>query len=236
MHTPKTAAALEKALKSLADPERAEAYLRFFKTGPGEYGEGDAFYGIRMPDIRETAKAFRELPLAEIRILLASPIHELRMCGSVILTLQYAKGDDKKRAEVFNFYIRHARRINNWDLVDVSAHKIVGAHLLNRDRTLLYRLAKSRNLWERRIAVVATAHFISKGDLDDTFRISEMLLADKHDLIHKACGWMLREAGKKDLKRLEAFLDRHVQDMPRTMLRYAIEKLPERKRKAYLNR
>jgi 3-methyladenine DNA glycosylase AlkD len=246
-----TAAAAKKELRKLADPVRAKEYLWFFKTGKGEYGEGDKFIGVTMPQIRAVAKTCLSLSLQEIEMLLRSRYHENRMLALVVLTEQYntcAKNENEQITKysvlrdrtkvstsvIYAFYLQHTDRINNWDLVDVSVHKIVGAHVLNRDRKVLYTLAQSTNLWERRMAIVATAMFIHHNDLDDTFALSELLLYDTHDLMHKAVGWMLREAGKKDAKRLSAFLQTHAVQMPRTMLRYAIEKYPERERKKWL--
>jgi len=236
MKVTQTAREAERRLKKLADPTCAKRCAGFFKTGPGEYGEHDTFYGIRVPDLRSLAKAFYLMPLGEVERLLYSSIHEARFLSLLILVHQFETSDNKTQSTVFRFYKKHAKQVNNWDLVDLSAPKIVGAYLWKRPRESLFRLAKSPNLWERRIAVVATHFFISKHDLHDTFAISASFLTDKEDLIHKACGWMLREAGKKDVQVLEAFLDSYIQDMPRTMLRYAIERFPEAKRKAYLER
>jgi len=226
----------ESALKKLADPERAKQLARYFKTGSGQYGEGDRFYGIRVPDIRKTARQFQELQLEEIESLLQSPMHETRLLSLLMLLDRYRVGGESIKEQIFLFYKTHTKRINNWDLVDISAPGIIGVHIFEKDRSLLFTLAKSSNVWERRIAVIATMYFISKNDLEDTFTICEKLLTDTHDLMHKACGWALREAGKKDIKRLESFLETHIKRMPRTMLRYAIEKFPEKKRKAYLKR
>ncbi len=226
----------ESALKKLADPERAKQLARYFKTGSGQYGEGDRFYGIRVPDIRKTARQFQELQLEEIESLLQSPMHETRLLSLLMLLDRYRVGGESIKKQIFLFYKTHTKRINNWDLVDISAPGIIGVHIFEKDRSLLFTLAKSSNVWERRIAVIATMYFISKNDLEDTFTICEKLLTDTHDLMHKACGWALREAGKKDIKRLESFLETHIKRMPRTMLRYAIEKFPEKKRKAYLKR
>lgn len=222
-------------LQSLGDPEIAAHSQRFFKTGPGEYGEGDIFLGIRVPVLHSCLRDYRRIPLSEALELLQSPYHEARMLALLILVAQY--GSSKKEAErrdIYEAYLRHTRFINNWDLVDCSAQHIVGAHLLSRDRKPLYTLARSRVLWERRIAVLATFAFIRQGEFADTLSLAEILLHDSKDLIHKAVGWMLREVGKRDQAVLEALLSRHSQNMPRTMLRYAIEKLPEDKRKTYL--
>jgi 3-methyladenine DNA glycosylase AlkD len=222
-------------LKGLADPEIAAHSLRFFKTGPGEYGEGDKFLGIRVPVLRTIAKSHLALDLEEIAILLGSPYHEVRLIAVLILSLKYPKADPATQNVIYNFYCEHTHGINNWDLVDSSADKIVGAHLHSRDRAPLYKLGQSENLWERRISIVSTLDFIRKNDFADTLKLSEKLLNDSHDLIHKAVGWMLREVGKRDQDRLLPFLDQHAEIMPRTMLRYAIERLPEPLRLGYLH-
>ncbi len=229
-----TLAQLKKELKSLADPEYAKILRKFFKTGKGEYGEGDVFLGIRVPVQRKTAKEFKDLKIKDIQKLLSNKIHDERSVALFILIGQYAGGDEKIKKQVYNFYLRNTENINNWDLVDSSAPNIVGDYLLDKPRNILYKLAKSRNLWERRIAVVAVYAFIKNGDFKDIIKIAEMLLKDEHDLIHKAVGWMLREVGKKDEKILEKFLDKHYRVMPRTMFRYSIEKLNNEKRKFYL--
>jgi 3-methyladenine DNA glycosylase AlkD len=223
-------AAARRDLKRVSTLARAKTNAWFFKTGKGEYGEGDRFIGVTVPQTRAIAQKYPDLPLSDVARLLASKIHEERLLGVIILTKQYAGHP----TEIYRFYLAHAARINNWDLVDASAPNIVGTHLLNRSRSILDRLARSRNLWERRIAIVATWTFIRHGQLDDTFRITEQLMGDTHDLIHKACGWMLREAGKKDEKVLKRFLDQYVARMPRTMLRYAIERLPKPAQRRYL--
>lgn len=224
-------------MKTLKDPERAQSNEWFFKTGPGQYGEGDTFWGLTMPEQRSVAKQFfKDVKLDDVQKLLNSPIHEQRMTGLLILVYKYPKSTPAQQKQIYNFYMKNYARINNWDLVDASAHKIAGAYLLAKDRKPLYVFAKSKNLWKKRIAIIATAAFINENDLDDTFAISEILLKDNHDLIHKAVGWMLREAGKKNQKRLLEFLDTYATTMPRTMLRYSIEKLPEQKRKYYLHK
>lgn len=223
---------VRKALKSLADPEKARILQRFFKTGPGQYGEGDIFIGVMVPDSRQVAKKFGDLPLEEVEVLLKSKVHEERLVALLILIQKYSHADDKN--EIFDFYLRNADRINNWDLVDVSAPNILGAHLINGKRELLYRLAKSDSIWKRRMAIVATLHFIRNNDFADTLRIAEILLHDAHDLIHKAAGWMLREVGKRDLAAEEAFIAKHCKSMPRTMLRYALERFPEGKKHRYM--
>lgn len=225
---------IQRQLSELADAAVAEHSQRFFKTGPGEYGEGDTFIGIRVPVLRRVAKEHRAITLDDVEIILHSPIHEARLLALLILVLQYAKGDAARRKEIFDLYCANTTHINNWDLVDTSAPPIVGEYLRPRSRTLLHRWATSRDLWRRRIAIIATFTFIKHGDFDDTLAISETLLRDEHDLIHKAVGWMLREVGNRDRAAEEAFLRQHHQTMPRTMLRYAIEKFPETKRKEYL--
>lgn len=222
-----------KELEVLKDKKTAEILQRFFKTGKGEYGEGDVFLGIRVPVQRQVAKRHASLRMTDIQKLLESKVHEHRMVALLILLEKY-KSEDKSRGAIFRFYLNNAKRVNNWDLVDLSCPGIVGDYLSDKPRKVLYKLASSANLWERRISIVSTYAFIRKGDYKDTLNISEMLLGDGHDLIHKAVGWMLREVGKKDAKVLKAFLDRHCRKMPRTMLRYAIERLPESERKRYL--
>jgi 3-methyladenine DNA glycosylase AlkD len=221
-------------LREFADRERAKFHLRFFKTAPGEYGEGDRFLGIRVPDLRRVAREFRSLSLKDVEKLLASRWHEERLLALVILVDQYERGSDAEREAIYRLYLASTDRINNWDLVDASAPQIVGAHLLHRDRRVLYRLAKSRSVWERRIAIIATARFIRSGQFDDTFAIVAGLLDDEHDLIHKAAGWMLREIGKRNREAEERFLRKHASRMPRTMLRYAIERFPRALRLRYL--
>lgn len=225
---------IQNELRKYASEERKKVNLRFFKTGKEHYGAGDQFIGVRVPDMRIVAKKFPNLPLKEIETLLLSPIHEERLVSLVVLVEQYKKGSEKTKQEIYDFYLRNAPRVNNWDLVDLSADKIVGPHLLNQNKSILRKLAQSPNLWEKRISIVSTYHFIRHKQFDDTFAIVELLMNDKHDLIHKACGWMLREVGKRDEKELIHFLQKHYTKMPRTMLRYAIEKFPEKKRKAYL--
>lgn len=230
-----TARALMAELSELANEEHAAASQWFFKTGPGEYGEGDVFIGLKMPVIRKTARPYRELPLDQIELLLASEIHEFRMAAAVILSergKRHAKRSEVAEAKVlFRFYLAHTDRINHWDLVDISCRDVVGRYLLAvGDTRPLFKLARSRSLWERRIAIVSTSAFIGEGKLDPTFELSALLLGDEHDLIHKATGWMLREAGKKDEAALEHFLAEHAPAMPRTALGYSIEKMtPERR-------
>ncbi len=225
---------LRNDLRKEANKEQAVNLQRFFKTGKGEYGEGDIFYGIKVPVQRGIAKKHRELNLPELQELLNSPIHEERLTALFILVDQYGKGDDKEKEKIFRLYIKNACKINNWDLVDLSAPKIVGAHLFNRDKSILFKLAVSLNLWEKRIAILSTMYFIKYLHFETTFKIAEILLNDRHDLIHKGVGWMLREVGNKNLKEEEKFLGKYYKQMPRTMLRYAIEKFPENTRKDYL--
>jgi 3-methyladenine DNA glycosylase AlkD len=225
---------LKKEIKKSANPVKAAGLQRFFKTGPGEYGEGDIFLGIMVPVQRVLAKKYKALLLKEIKELLYSGIHEERLIALLILVEQYKQANEKLKEEIFTFYHLHRKKINNWDLVDLTADRISGSYLMDKDKTLLYKLAESNNFWERRIAVMSTFHFIKNNAYDDALRISEILLNDKHDLIHKAVGWMLREIGNRDIKTEEAFLIKYYKKMPRTMLRYAIEKFPEKKRIAFL--
>ena len=221
-------------MRSLGSLERAEVSQRFFKTGKGEYAEGDLFIGLTVPDLRKLARDYRTLSHKEIIRLLKSKIHEERLLALLILCLQYAKGDEALREAIYNLYLAHTKFINNWDLVDVTAPHIVGAYLSERDRQPLYELAKSSSLWKKRIAIIATFHFIRNHDFDDSLRIAELLLLDDHDLIHKAVGWMLREIGNRNRGYEEAFLQTHYRRMPRTMLRYAIERFDEETRRQYL--
>lgn len=232
-----TATSLFRDLKALGNRDVAEHARGFFKTGPGEYGEGDKFLGIRMPVIRQQVVRLREHSLADISSILHSSWHEMRMLALLALVDHYHRGDEKKREAVVRSYLDNIDWINNWDLVDCSAHKILGPWYQHRDRQPLYQMAQSVNLWERRIAVMTTFHFIrfsGEKDVAITLDLAEMLLSDEEDLIHKAVGWMLREAGKFQPGKTRSFLDKHHQKMPRTMLRYAIEKLPENRRQAYL--
>lgn len=229
-----TASQARARLKELSDPELATFLMRFFRTGPGEYGEGDKFLGLKVPTVRRVAREFRDLSLDEVSKLLKSKFHEERLLALVLLTNRFAKASEGERAKICKFYCGHLGFVNNWDLVDVSAPQILGRHLLERDRSLLYKLAKSKNLWKKRVAMVATFAFIREKQFDDTFEIAEILLEDSHDLIHKAVGWMLREAGKRDERRLRVFLDKHAARMPRTALRYAIEKFTPSQRAYYM--
>lgn len=221
-------------LDELASDAYAAVSKRFFKTGPGEYGDGDEFIGVRVPALRKLAKKFQDISLKDVETLLASPIHEKRFLALLLLMHHYAKGDTPIKRCIYRLYLNNTRFINNWDLVDLSAMHIVGNWLLDRDKTPLYRLARSKDLWERRIAVISTFCYIRRNQYEETLIISEMLLNDGEDLIHKAVGWMLREVGKRDFEAEEAFLKLHYRKMPRTMLRYAIEKFPENLRQDYL--
>jgi 3-methyladenine DNA glycosylase AlkD len=226
---------VRKELQSMADPDKVPILQRFFKTKPGQYGEGDIFIGVMVPQSRQVAKKFSQLSLGEVKMLLYSCIHEERLVALLILAwrYRYSASSSREKVEIVKFYLDNIKQVNNWDLVDLSAPNILGAHLVHRDRRLLYRLVRSESVWERRIAIVATHHFIRTGDFSDTLKIAGMLLQDRHDLIHKAAGWMLREVGKRDAAAEEAFLEKHCSVMPRTMLRYAIERLPESKRRHY---
>lgn len=227
---------IQKEIKKVSNPKKAHFLARFFKTGPGEYAEGDRFLGIVVPDSRKIAKKFSsEISDLNLKKLIQSKWHEQRLIGLLILTYRFPKASASEQKKIYQTYVRQMRFINNWDLVDVTAPKVVGAYLKDRKRTPLYQWARSPSLWKRRIAIISTFYFIQRKDLHDTYRISKRLLKDKEDLIHKATGWMLREAGKKDSRRLEKFLKDHHQKMPRTMLRYAIERFSKTKRKQYLS-
>jgi len=225
---------VENELRRRSSAARAKALKWFFKTGPGQYGEGDRFLGLTMPQIRQLARECDDLTLADVEVLLESPWHEARSLAVVLLAHRYPRADAAMQRAIFTLYLRRADRINNWDLVDISAPRVVGAHLLTRSRAPLHRLAKSRDLWERRIAIVSTAMFIGNDQFDDTLRIAVTLIKDSHDLIHKAVGWMLREVGKRDEAVLRAFLDRRAGKLPRTALRYAIERFSPALRRRYM--
>ncbi len=225
---------LRRRLAALGDPDAAAFAQRFFKTGPGEYAEGDRFMGIRVPAVRALAREFKALPEADALALLQSPLHEERLLALLLLVQASARGDAAARARIYRGYMTHRRFVNNWDLVDTSAPQIVGGHLAGTSRAPLDRLARSRSLWERRIAIIATLHFIRTGDFADTLRIADILRGDSADLMHKAVGWMLREVGNRDRGVEEAWLASRYQSLPRTMLRYAIEKFPEARRRRYL--
>lgn len=222
-------------LKKMEDPVRAKLSQRYFKTGKGEYGEGDIFVGLTTNENRELVKEFIDLPYPEIQKALDNQYHETRLIGLLILVARFRKGDEKEKKFIYEMYLKNSKRINNWDLVDVTADRIVGAYLEDKDKSILNKLAKSKLLWERRIAIMSTFWFIYKGEFKKTLEIAEILLNDREDLIHKAVGWMLREVGKRGgLEQEEAFLLERKNIMPRTMLRYAIEKFPEEKRQRYL--
>lgn len=232
--TLKNAAEVQRRLRSLTSPESAALAKRFFKTGCGQYSENDQFLGLRAKDLHAAAKAARALPIDETRVLIRSPIHDDRTVALLILVNQFHRGDPAIRKVIYDFYLLHTKHINNWDLVDCSAAPIVGRHLADRSRKPLDRLARSESLWERRISVVATHWFVRLGEFEDSLRIAKTLLSDREDLIHKAVGWTLREVGKRDQAALERFLDRHAETMPRTALRYVIERFPEPLRQSYL--
>ncbi|MBA7625243.1 hypothetical protein ES703_32669 [subsurface metagenome] len=223
-------------LKKLSDPEHATKLQGFFKTDKGEYGEGDIFLGVRVPDQRRIAKKYKNIPLTDVIELLQSGIHEHRLTALFILTEQFNKGDEETRRRIVDMYLGNTAYVNNWDLVDSSAHKILGEWLVDKPREVLYEMAESESLWERRISIISTFAFTNRGDLTDALALAKALIEDGHDLIHKASGWVLREVGKKDQSALETFLLEHYQKMPRTMLRYAIERLPEERRRFYMGR
>ncbi|UCG06092.1 MAG: DNA alkylation repair protein [Desulfobacterales bacterium] len=225
---------IKKRLRKLGDKERAAVSQRFFKTGPGEYGEGDIFAGITVPELRKLARQYRHMTLNDTTELLQSPIHEERLLALLILIHKFSTGAAPLKKQIFDLYLNNTRYINNWDLVDVSAQYIVGAYLVQKTKKVLYRLAKSEDFWERRIAIMSTFHFIRQNDFSETLKIARVLIADREDLIHKAVGWMLREIGKRDMQTEEEFLLKYYKQMPRTMLRYAIEKFPKVRRRLYL--
>jgi 3-methyladenine DNA glycosylase AlkD len=228
-------AQLFRDIRRVSTHARAKVSRSFFKTGTGQYGEGDRFLGTTVPDLRVLSVKYQDLSLKDLASLLKSPWHEERLLALLILVRQYARGDAALQSAIYKLYLGHTRYINNWDLVDLSADRIVGAHLQEGDRGLLPKLAQSRSLWERRIAMIASFHFIKRGEYEDALTIAELLLRDEHDLIHRAVGWMLREIGKRDQAVEERFLKKHAARMPRTMLRYAIERFPEPLRRRYLN-
>jgi 3-methyladenine DNA glycosylase AlkD len=225
---------IRRDIRKVARADRARNHQWFFKTGPGDYGAGDQFLGVTVPQLRAIARDYRDLPLKYVVKLLQSAWHEERLLALLILVGQYTRADTRTRHAIHQLYLRNTRSINNWDLVDSSAAQIIGAHLETRDRRVLRRLARSKSLWERRIAMIATYHYIRKGDFKDALAIAALLRRDEHDLIHKAVGWMLREIGKRDRRAEERFLRKHASGMPRTMLRYAIERFPPRTRRKYL--
>jgi len=226
---------LKRKVKKISNPAQAKNLQRFFKTGKGLYGEGDIFAGIMVPQSRKLAQEFSNLPFSDLDQLIKSKIHEERLIALLILVHNFEKTEYKGRKKIFDFYLKNTKYINNWDLVDLSAPRVVGNYLLNKPRAVLYKLVKSKNLWERRIAVLATFMFIKNNQFKDSLEISKILLSDSHDLIHKAVGWMLREVGKKSLNVELKFLNKYSKKMPRTTLRYAIERFPENLRKKYLN-
>lgn len=221
-------------LEGLSNSEIAVHSQKYFKTGKGEYGHGDKFLGIRVPVLRKAVKLFQDVTLSEIRKLLKSEYHEVRLFALLLMVNQFTKGDVEEREQIYNLYLMHTKYINNWDLVDSSASYIVGVWLFDKDRSILYELAQSSQLWERRIAIISTAYFVKKEQFGDTLKLSRILLNDPEDLIHKAVGWMLREVGKRDPKVEEKYLKKHYKKMPRTMLRYSIEKFSNKRRQAYL--
>lgn len=227
---------IKKDLSKLKDPKKAKILARFFKTKKGQYGEGDKFLGIKVPEQRKIAKKHSGLTLKQLQNLLNSNIHEYRLTAILVLVDQYQKAEKNQKEKIISFYLKNTKNINNWDLVDLSAPKILGNYLFDKKRDILYKLAKSKSLWERRITILSTFAFIKKNDFKDALKISKTLLNDKHDLIHKAVGWTLREIGKKNQKLEENFLKKHYKIMPRTMLRYAIEKFSPEKRQFYLKR
>jgi len=231
-----TALQIQKELEALSTPEKREYLPYFFKTGKGQYGEGDKFLGVVVPDTRTVAKKNKDIDFTVVADLLDCEYHECRLCGLLILVERFKKAKEDDRKEIFDFYLSKTTRINNWDLVDLSAKDIIGEYLVDKDRSILYKLAESPLLWDQRIAVLATFAFIRRGDLKDIFALSEKLMGHKHDLMHKAIGWMLREAGKKNKSVLFDFLDKHYKVMPRTMLRYSLEKFTPEERAHYMKK
>ena len=223
-------------LQALSNAEKREIFPRFFKAGKGEYGEGDRFLGVTVPNIRAIAKLHKDISIEEIRELLQSEWHEVRLCALIIMVEKSKKKDEALRKELFNLYLSQTKRINNWDLVDLSCRFIIGEYLLDKSRDILYQLAQSPLLWDNRIAIVSTYAFIRKGQLEDTYALSDLMMHHPHDLMHKAIGWMLREAGKRNPERLYDYVMSHRADMPRTMLRYAIEKFSPKERAILMKR
>ena len=223
-------------LQALSDAEKREIFPKFFKAGKGEYGEGDRFLGVTVPNIRAIAKLHKDVSIEEIRELIQSEWHEVRLCALIIMVEKSKKKDEALRKELFNLYLSQTKRINNWDLVDLSCRFIIGEYLLDKSRDILYHLAQSPLLWDNRIAIVSTYAFIRKGQLEDTYALSDLMMHHPHDLMHKAIGWMLREAGKRDSERLYDYVMSHRADMPRTMLRYAIEKFSPKERAILMKR
>ena len=227
---------IKEDLEKAANPEKVNIYQRFFKTGKGEYGEGDIFIGLTVPKQREIAKKYVSLDLNDVKDLLSNKVHEYRLTGFLILAYKFEKADEKEKKNIVEFYLKNIKSANNWDLIDCVADKILGNYLIDKDKEILYELAKTDNLWKKRIAIISTFGFIKNNQFEDTLKISEILLKEKHDLIHKAVGWMLREVGKRDIKTEEVFLKKYYKTMPRTMLRYAIEKFDSKKKAFYMNR
>ena len=231
--------ALLQEIKNLSNHKKAVLSQKYFKTGKGEYGEGDVFIGITVPVLRSAVKKYTDLPLSDIKKLLASHVHEHRSAGLMILVSKYEiaikNSEEKQKKKIVDFYLAHKRYVNNWDLVDSSAEFILGDYLLDKPKDILYKLATSKSVWDRRIAIISTFGFIKKRKFNETLKISKMLLSDKHDLIHKAVGWMLREIGKRDNAVLLKFLDKNIQKIPRTLLRYAIERMLKEQRLHYLS-
>ena len=225
---------VQRQLRQIGDESIARHSAGFFKSGKGEYAEGDRFLGIRVPVLRKLVKEYPDLTISQMTSLLRSKYHEERLLAVLMLVAHYNKAGENGKQRIYDLYLENTRYINNWDLVDSSAEHIVGAYLWGLDKSPLYALARSESLWERRISIMSTYHFIKKNEFRDALKISKILLKDKEDLIHKAVGWMLREIGNRDLAKEEGFLKVHYQKMPRTMLRYAIEKFPEKKRQGYL--
>lgn len=223
-------------LQALSNAEKREIFPRFFKAGKGEYGEGDRFLGVTVPNIRAIAKLHKDISIEEIRELIRSEWHEVRLCALIIMVEKSKKKDEALRKELFNLYLSQTKRINNWDLVDLSCRFIIGEYLLDKSRDILYQLAQSSLLWDNRIAIVSTYAFIRKGQLEDTYALSDLMMQHPHDLMHKAIGWMLREAGKRNPERLYDYVMSHRADMPRTMLRYAIEKFSPKERAILMKR
>lgn len=231
-----SASAIKKRLREYSDKKKAALLQGFFKTGPGEYAEGDIFIGVMVPYTRKVASEFCDISLSEAEKLLNSPIHEERLTALLILVAKFRLAGEEDREKIYRLYLKNYKRINNWDLVDLTAYHIIGCHLKDKDKETLYELARSGNMWKRRMAILATFYYIRENDFKESMKIADMLLNDKEDLIHKAVGWMLREVGKRDQALLESFLDKRCTKMPRTMLRYSIERFPESKRQAYLKK
>lgn len=227
---------LLKELKQHSSPEKAKIYTRYFKTGKGEYGEGDVFLGLTVPEQRKLAQKYVDLKFDYVKKLLHSKYHEHRLTGLFILVYKYEKANNNEKQKIIDFYLKHKHRGNNWDLIDCVADKLLGKHIIDKDKSILYELAKSESLWDRRIAIITTFEFIKNNKFEDTIKIAEILLNDKHDLIQKAVGWMLREIGKRDENELIKFLDKNYKKMPRTMLRYAVERLDKKRKEYYIKK